>query len=263
MTPQPPPTLNVYLKAPSAWLEIDNAKKRNAMTHSMWEMFPQLLQQIADKKDIRVLVLRGAGSTFCAGADIRELIEQAGDAAFVERNQAAIRQALHALESFPLPTLAAIEGACFGGGISLALACDFRMASADSRFAVTPARLGMPYSLADTRKLHAAVGGQVCRQMLLAGRELNAEEAHSVGLILQPLPPDSLKETVNTWVERLSRLSPFAQMAIKRTLNVIEEASDESPKSLHLRMLESFSGNDFKEGVQAFIDKRKAQFQRL
>jgi len=245
-----------------ALLEIDHASKRNAMTHRMWEMMPRLLEQIVKRKNVRVLLLRGARHTFCAGADIHELIDRAGDFAFVERNQASIRRALLALECFPLPTLAVLEGACFGGGMSLALVCDFRIAATDSRFAVTPARLGMPYSLADTRKLHRLAGAVVCREMLLAGRELNAEEACSAGLVQKVLAAAQLEDESSAWIKRLSRLSPFAQAAIKRTLNVIEDASDESAESLHQRMLESFRGADFQEGVRAFADKRKAVFRR-
>ena len=255
-------TLNLHIKDRCAWLEIDHAGRRNAMTQQMWAQMPVLLEQAMNRKQVRVLLLRGARHTFCAGADIHELIRQAQDPQFIEQNQACIRQAMLVLEQFPLPTIALLEGACFGGGVALALACDFRIATTDSRFAVTPARLGIPYSLADTRKLHHIVGAALCRELLLAAKELDATQALAAGLVQQLVAPEQLEDEAADLAHRLSTLSPFAQQAIKRTLHVIEGSSDESAESLYQRMLSSFQGADFQEGVRAFADKRQAVFKR-
>jgi enoyl-CoA hydratase/carnithine racemase len=141
-----------------ATLVLNRPTRRNAVTHAMWEALPPLLAGLAADPDVALLVLRGAGEHFCGGADIGEFAESYADEAAAARSNAAIRAGVEALAAFPKPALALIRGACVGGGVSLALACDLRIAGGEARFAITPAKLGLTYNLGDTARLVRAVG---------------------------------------------------------------------------------------------------------
>lgn len=232
------------------------------MTTAMWAHLPELLEKARVRRNLRALWLRGTDHTFCSGADVQEFFSLAKNTDLVLANQAHIEQAQSALAKFPLPTLALIEGDCFGGGLALALSCDFRIASTDSRFAVTPARLGLTYSLMSTRRLYRAVGDAVCREMLLAARVLDGTQALDCRLVNQLATADQLEVEAQNLTRQLADLSPFSQSAIKRTLNSIEGISSETEEVLHALMLSAFEGADFQEGTRAFLEKRKAVFRR-
>ncbi len=139
---------------PVARLLIDRAAKRNAFTLAMWEDMPRLLERAAVLPGLRVMVVESAGpGAFCAGADLGELLANKDDAAWRRRNQLAINAAQSALARFPLPTVAMIRGDAVGAGCGLAVACDIRVAAADARIGITPAKLGLVYPLHDVKLL--------------------------------------------------------------------------------------------------------------
>ena len=250
-----------------AVLELHNPKRRNAMTDAMWRELPGRLQEAVQMQEARSVAVAGSGEHFCAGADISELLESVrdgGDEEGIAQGQAAVAAAHEALASCPLPTIAAVHGSCFGGGLGLALCCDFRLGSQDSRYAITPARLGLAYSLADTRRLHRTVGPTLCRQLLLGARELDAGQAHAAGLLSEPpLPPKQVWPAVEQLAADLAKLSPFSQRAIKRTLGTIEgAAAADTPEQLHALALSAFTGPDMAEGTAAFVEKRPPAFRR-
>lgn len=228
----------------------------------MWQQLPSLLQRAQQDSAVRVLLVQGAAGAFCAGADVAELLRCAEDSQWVTENQRCIAQAQLVLETLPLPTLALIDGACFGGGLGLALCCDFRLATPASRFAITPARLGLAYSLADTGRLHRTVGASLCRQMLLTAAELDAEQALQAGLTDALVAPERMQAELSDRIRRLTALSPWSQQAIKRTIRTLEGGREDSAASLHALMLAGFAGPDMAEGAAAFLQKRKPQFKR-
>ncbi|GGM14761.1 enoyl-CoA hydratase/isomerase family protein [Dactylosporangium sucinum] len=190
---------------PVATIVITNPAKRNAMTADMWRALPPLLDGLRDDPSVKVVVLAGAGGTFCAGADITEaaLIARDGDDSLAARAELA-------LADFPKPAIAKIEGFCVGGGCQLAVACDLRFATADSRFGVTPAKLGIVYPPSTTRRLAALVGPARAKLLLYTAELIDAPTALAFGLI------DGLRDAdeVAATIARRSQLTVHAAKAV-------------------------------------------------
>ncbi len=241
-----------------ARLTLASPDTRNAMSRAMWEALPLICDRVAGDPAIQVLILAGEGGTFCAGADISEFEAAYATREATRATNAAVREAQARLRALPKPTVAAIEGACFGGGCGLALACDLRIAAKDARFAITPAKLGIAYSVADTRQLVAAVGEAVARDMLLSARTLDAPEALRVGLVGRLAPPGHVMQAAVETAERLASLSPASQAATKLILNALTDPPDRPDLQALFEAL--FEGDDFREGTRAFQQKRPPRF---
>lgn len=242
-----------------AHLRIDRADKKNAFTQAMWETFPTLLAQAMDDPKIRVLVLQSAApGVFSAGADIAEFAAGARDAEWRARNQAAIRRAQFELARAPKPTVALIEGVCVGGGCGLALACDIRVATPTARFGITPARLGLVYSLHDSKLLVDLVGPAQAKRILFTGSLIDGPEAARIGLV------DILAEEAAAEVEELASAivsaSPHSVHASKRVIQRILDGQADDDEETQREFDAAFTGEDFAEGVAAFLERRPARF---
>jgi enoyl-CoA hydratase/carnithine racemase len=248
-------TLRLETHGAVAHLIIDRAAKRNAFNQAMWEALPGLVAQAMADNAVRVLVLRSAESgVFCAGADIGELSANAANPDWLLANQTAINRAQHDLTRAAKPTIALIDGDCVGGGCGLALACDLRIASARSRFGITPAKLGLVYPLHDTKLLVDLIGPGNAKRILFTGTLIGAAEAHGIGLI------DEIAENADALIETMICVSGHSQRESKAMIRRIldgQVADDEATCALFAA---AFSGADFKEGVDAFLNKRPPQF---
>ncbi|MDW8399266.1 MAG: enoyl-CoA hydratase-related protein [Acetobacteraceae bacterium] len=236
---------------------IRRPARRNAMSRAMWRGLSSLLRQAAEEPSLGVLLLAGEGGQFSAGADISEFADTYADAETAEAANAEIAAAVEALAAFPRPTIAAISGACVGGGVSLALACDLRVADATARFAVTPARLGLIYSHGDTLRLVRAVGAARAKELLFTGRMVGAEEAARIGLI-STLAPDA-RAAAEALAAELAAASRPALRAIKRMVEDVAAGVPEGPAH-RAAFAEAFRGADFAEGRAAFLEKRPPRF---
>jgi enoyl-CoA hydratase/carnithine racemase len=233
--------------------------RRNAMSRAMWAGLAALCQRIAADPAIRVVVLTGTGpAAFCAGADIAEFAEVYATPAQAQDYNALVRGAQAALAALPQPTVAAIRGVCFGGGVGLALHCDLRLAAVGARFAVTPARLGLAYSPDDSAALIAAVGPARARELLLTGRAVTADEALAMGLIHHLYPEDQLDDAVAATAAGLAALAPGALAAIKTIAAGLTAGADRA--GLQAVFDARFRSDEFREGVAAFLEKRPARF---
>ncbi len=250
-------TLRLNITGTAARLLIDRPEKRNAMTQTMWETLPTLLDAVAGHADVRVLVLQSAvPGIFCAGADIGELLANKDDANWRAANQAAINRAQHALARFALPTIAFIDGDCVGGGCGLALACDVRVATSRSRLGITPAKLGLVYPLHDTKLLVDLIGPGQAKRMLFTGRLLDAAEALRIGLI------DKMGASPDSMAERIAANSPASCRMIKDFVRrILDGQADDDADTLAI-FADAFTQPDFAEGVTAFTEKRAAEFGR-
>ncbi|MET8715071.1 enoyl-CoA hydratase-related protein [Streptomyces sp. NPDC004735] len=230
-----------------ATVVISNPAKRNAMTADMWQALPVLLEGLAADPAVRVLVLTGAGDTFCAGADISSLRDPAG------RPQTLAVRAEEALAAFPGPTLAAVRGFCVGGGSQLATACDLRFAEEGASFGVTPAKLGIVYPSSSTRRLVALVGPATAKFLLFSGELIGTERALRTGLVDEVLPRGGLEERVHRFTEVLASRSQLTQAAAK------EFADGREDRDAHWSLQARGSG-DTAEGVAAFLERRVPRF---
>ena len=231
-----------------ATVVISNPAKRNAMTAAMWEELPALLERLAADPAVRVLVLTGAGDTFCAGADITSLRDPA------TRTQALGVAAEEALAAFPKPALAAVRGYCVGGGSQLAAACDLRFAEEGATFGITPARLGVVYPASSTRRLVALVGPAAAKYLLFSGELIDARRALRTGLVDEVLAAGSaLDERVRSFARVLASRSLLTQAAAK------EYVTGRGDRDAYWADQARRSG-DTAEGVAAFLEHRTPRF---
>jgi len=242
-----------------AHLLIDRAAKRNAFTQEMWEVLPQRLGEAMADAAVRAVILRSAeAGAFCAGADIAEFGAGALDPAWRARNQDAIRRAEYELARAEKPVIAAVDGDCVGGGCGLAIACDLRVASPRARFGITPAKLGLVYSLHDTKLLVDLVGPAQAKRILFTAQLLGAEEAQRIGLIeIVDGDPVAAAEALAGTVATASSFS--VRNTKKMVRRILDGQSDDDAETRAL-FDAAFSGEDFAEGVAAFLEKRKARF---
>jgi enoyl-CoA hydratase/carnithine racemase len=242
-----------------AHIRIARAAKRNALTHAMFVALEQALARVFDT-GARVLVLSGVPGAFSAGADIVELAQQLEDAKQLAASGRQAQRTQLELERLPLPTIAAIDGVCVGGGLGLALACDLRIATPRSRFAITPAKLGLLYGVDDTRRLVNAVGVARAKEMLFTGRPVEAEEALAFGLVNAVVPEGELEWRIAQVLEQLLGSSRSACAGIKRTIAHIGGDPTVSRAELDLAFADAFGSSDFAEGARAFLEKREPEF---
>jgi len=241
-----------------ARIVIDAPSSRNAMTAAMWAALPEVAARIAADPATRVVILTGAGGTFCAGADIGEFAEVCATPERAARYNATVRAGIGAISALRRPVLARIEGACFGGGVALALACDLRFADAGATLAITPARLGIAYSPADTQLVVRAVGAARARDLLYSARRVGAAEAAAIGLIDRLCPDGTLDPELEGYAEGLAQLSPASIAQAKATIEALTAGRADPDIAAGFEAL--FVGPDFAEGRAAFLGRRPPRF---
>ncbi|MFE3494539.1 enoyl-CoA hydratase/isomerase family protein [Streptomyces sp. NPDC059175] len=232
-----------------ATVVISNPAKRNAMTADMWRALPGLLERLTHAPEVRALVLTGAGSTFCAGADISSLHEPAPG----ETPQNLAVRAEDALAAFPKPTLAAVRGYCVGGGCQLAAACDLRFAEEGASFGITPAKLGIVYPASSTRRLVSLVGPAAAKYLLFSAELIGTDRALRTGLVDEVLPAGELGKRVAEFARILTSRSQLTQAAAK------EFAAGRTDRDAYWAE-QARGSSDPAEGVAAFLERRQPGF---
>lgn len=249
-------SLRLEYDGATALLLIDRVDKRNAFNMAMWEALPGLLEGVATRDDVRLLILRSAeaGTAFCAGADIKELLANKDDADWRAANQKAINRVQYELARFAKPTIAFVEGDCVGGGCGLALACDLRVATPKARFGITPAKLGLVYPLHDVKLLTDLVGPGQAKRILYTGSLIDAQEALRIGLV------EFIEDTPDELAKAVLAASPHSLRETKRFVQrVLDGQAEDDADTLRI-FAQAFTGPDFAEGTTAFVEKRKPEF---
>lgn len=246
----------------TAHLVLNRPDKRNALTQDMWAVIPGLLAEAEANDAIRVLVVRGAGGHFAAGADINEFEAVYATRARAETYSKAVAAALDALAAFPKPAIAQIEGACVGAGCGIALACDLRFAASGARFGITPGKLGLVYTLNDTKRLVEAVGVPMAKDILFSARLLEADEALKCGLIDRLVSREALGRHVADYAALIASRSSHSASVSKRMIAMIQSGIDAETDETRQLFLDAFGGDDFAEGYRAFLEKRLPDFSR-
>ncbi len=238
-----------------ATLVFDRPAARNAMTWAMYEQLGAHCEALAARAgEVRVAVLRGAGGqAFVAGTDIAQFrdFEGGDDGVAYERR---IDAGIGLIEALPMPTVAVVEGWAVGGGLAIATACDFRLATPAARFGVPIARtLGNTLSALNFARLRAAWGLQPVRCMLLLAQTLTAAEALACGFLEQVCAPDALEPAVDALCARLAALAPLTQAAAKEALR---RGTVHQPPDTDDLVRRCYGSADFAEGVAAFTAGR-------
>jgi enoyl-CoA hydratase len=242
-----------------AFVTFDRPAARNAMTWHMYERLADVCRTIRDDRELRCAVLRGAGGqSFIAGTDIAQFLafETGEDGiAYEERMEGCIA----ALESLPVPTLAIVEGFAIGGGLAIAAACDMRIATPGTRFGVPIARtLGNCLSVANVARLVAAIGVPLAKRMLLMAELIPAEAALAGGFVAEIVGPDMIDAKIKEIGDRLASHAPITMRVSKEAIRRVVAAGVTQGDDL---VRAAYGSADFHEGVRAFMQKRKAQWQ--
>ncbi|UOY03566.1 enoyl-CoA hydratase/isomerase family protein [Blastococcus sp. PRF04-17] len=242
-----------------AVLTIDRPEKRNAMTAGMWAALPEVLAPLADDRAVRALVVTGRGPSFCAGADISDLLG-GGDPddpmADVRRDNLAAQAALR---DFPKPTVAMIRGHCIGGGVEIAASCDLRFTDPTGVFGVTPAKVGIVYTPRSTKALVDLVGPAMTKYLLFSGEFIDAPTALRVGLVDRLVPTADLEDEVRRFTDVLTSRSALSQRATKEVVAALTEGRDgEDDVAPWYRA--TIAEGELAEGVAAFRQRRSPLF---
>jgi enoyl-CoA hydratase len=239
------------------WVTINRPRARNAMTFAMYERLYDLCGEIERDTALRALVLAGAGErAFIAGTDIAEFrrFDSPEDALHYEARMDAV---IGALEHLRIPTIAAVRGACTGGGLALASACDLRVASPDARIGFPIARtLGNCLSARNLARIVDLVGVAAAKEMLYTARLMGAERAYQLGFFAEIVPgDDALTERVEALAALVASNAPLTIRATKETIRRIREwGRDFDDREI---LLSCYLSNDFREGMHAFLEKRE------
>jgi methylglutaconyl-CoA hydratase len=259
-------TLHTHTDSGVHTILLNRPEKRNALNHQLMEDLTHALESFAASQTCRVVILTGAGSSFCAGLDIEHLRAMAlapGQMSAAEDYNAdakRIATLLHTLYSLPKPTVAAVNGAAIAGGMGIATLCDFTYAVPEAKFGFTEVRIGFVPAVVSAF-LRTQLGEKSCRDLLLTGRLISAEEAHSLGLVNRIVnEPDLMREAKNL-AHRLLRNSPAAMEATKRLLcNFSDHHLPHDIEAAIRASVDARSNADFLEGVSAFLEKREPQW---
>jgi enoyl-CoA hydratase/carnithine racemase len=252
--------LRIEREGPVGRLVLDNQERRNAISAGMWKAIPGAVAAFDADPDIRVIVVRGAGTqAFAAGADISEFEKNRSSESQVADYEAATAAAHRALESSPKPVIALIHGFCVGGGLALALSCDLRYADASSRFAIPAARLGLGYGVHGTRRLVATVGHANAREIMFSARRYDANEALAMGLVHRVVPDADLDAHVRKMATDLAANAPLTMAASKTVINAIATGQGDYADA-EAAVLRCMKSEDYVEGRRAFMEKRAPVF---
>jgi enoyl-CoA hydratase/carnithine racemase len=239
-------------------LTISNPGKRGALDHAILDAFATTVPAL----DARCLIITGEGTTFSAGYDIGDL----PDSVFANEAERLIAHpfaaALDAIEAYPYPTLAVLNGHAIGGGLEIALSCDLRLADSAIRLGMPPAKLGLVYSHTGIRKFIDVIGAARTRELFLVGRRIDAHTAHRWGLVNDVFDEERLTEEALGLAREIAGNAPLAQTGNKRVINaVLESQLDAATEEALIELRRAcFASQDFREGVRAFAEKRPPQW---
>jgi len=258
----PTPHLTAGRRGAAGWLVLNRPERRNALSAEMWRAIPDLVRRLAEDPEVRALAVTGeGGEAFAAGADISEFDGNRDDAAAARRYDAMTLEVFAALQDCRKPVVAVIDGYCLGGGLALALACDIRLASDRSIFALPQARLGLAYPLAGLRQLLTAVTAARAKELLFTARRVDAAEASRIGLVHATVGAASLGAEAESILAMLAANAPLSIAAAKGMINALSGVSEDSrPEALAALSDACFASDDYREGRHAFLEKRPPRF---
>ena len=241
------------IKDTVATITLNSPETHNRIPASALSLLNQHLDTIEEHKQLRVMILTGAGEqTFCAGYDIGNIVETN----WSENN---LDHSIGRIEKLAIPTICALNGSVYGGGVDLALACDFRIGVDKLKLRVPAARLGVHYYLGGMRRAVERLGLNLSKRILLLAESFDAKQLMDVGFLDQMVSQDELQLEVADMAERISGFAPLAVQGMKLSLNEIARGQLDETEAMR-RMLLAFQSEDLIEGASAFLEKRQPNF---
>jgi enoyl-CoA hydratase/carnithine racemase len=243
-----------------AIVTIDRPARRNACNLAAWQGLARNFRDLAQERDVRLVILTGAAGHFCAGADISEFATLRADSEGGARYEREVEAAYRAIQELPQPSIAAIEGSCVGGGCALALCCDFRVLRGNVRFGIPAAKLGTIYTVGECRLLLSVVGIANAKRILYGGELFDAAAAREMGFADAVVDGDPVEAAI-AFGEAMAANAPLAVAGIKRILQELAYGDVESRKpEIAALIRQALDSQDYREGAAAFLEKRKANF---
>jgi enoyl-CoA hydratase/carnithine racemase len=227
-------------------ITLNRPEKRNSLNEALLASMDKAFASIETDKEIRAVILRGEGKSFCAGLDLAEADRLEGG-----HSPVSIERVFHRLEQLPIPVIAAVQGAALAGGCELALHCDLRVAAEDARIGMTVARVGLlvPYDF---------IGAANTAQILYTAEPVTAQRALAMGMVHEVVANEKLDAAAIGWAEKVSSNAPLSLRTMKKSLR---RSMSESNDAWHDDILELGrmvrASKDAKEGIRAFLEKRK------
>jgi enoyl-CoA hydratase len=258
------PKLLLEKDGPIGWIIFNQPEKRNAVSQEMWELMPEYVRNLTADDAIRVVVLRGAGEkAFVAGADISQFKDRRRNMADEAEYSRISARGQESLATLGKPLLAMIHGYCIGGGVSIAITCDMRIAADDARFGIPAARLGLGYHYRGMEKLMALVGPAYTREIFFTARtDFTAQDALRMGLVNQVVPAANLEAFTRDYALTIGKNAPLTLRSAKSTVEQLLRPSAERDLAMLDKLIaDCFNSQDYQEGVKAFSEKRRPQFQ--
>jgi len=241
------------------YIVFNNPARHNAVSLEMWEAMADILSDYAGDETIRVVVLTGAGGkAFVSGADISRFDDERASEAAVARYNATTEGIYASLHEFAKPTIAMIRGYCIGGGLGLAVACDLRICSEDSHFALPAAKLGLGYDYPGLRRFVETIGPAFTKEVFYTARQFDAAEARDMGLVNRVVKSDELESYVKNYADTIADNAPLTVNSIKFIVSeVLKDESQRNVARCSELVRQCFASGDYAEGRRAFMEKRK------
>jgi enoyl-CoA hydratase/carnithine racemase len=247
-----------------ARLTISNPPRRNALDHDILDAIAEVLPQLDRGIETRCVVVTGAPPLFSAGYDIAGIPEQS----FEQDAEALVAHPFHAamqaLAKHPWPVVAAINGHCLGGGLELAITCDLRVCAAGAKLGMPPAKLGLIYGHTGLRKFLDTIGLPRTKELFLTGRNLDAARAEQIGLVHEVVADDEVEREAVALAAAIAQNAPLSMRGNKHAIDLLNsspELTEQQEAGLVALRESCFSSEDLREGIRAFAEKRRPQWQ--
>jgi enoyl-CoA hydratase len=243
-------------------MTFNNPEKRNAVSYEMWVAAEAILKDFAEDQQVRVVVLTGAGGkAFVSGADISKFESERASQEATQRYNEQTERIYGALYAFEKPTIAMIRGFCVGGGLNLAICCDMRIATAESRFALPAARLGLGYGYNGIRRYIDTIGPVATKEIFFTARQFGTDEALRWGVINHSVAEDELETRVMETANMIADNAPLTIKGIKlSTIEALRDPQDRDLGKPAAAVAACFASADYIEGRNSFMEKRKPNF---
>ncbi|HZP74779.1 MAG TPA: enoyl-CoA hydratase [Pseudolabrys sp.] len=244
------------------YVVFNNPERHNAVSLDMWEAAATILDDFVHDPKIRVVVFTGAGGkAFVSGADISKFEKERSSKEAIDRYNVIVDRAYGSIADFPKPTIAMIRGYCIGGGLGLAVCCDIRICTENSRFGVPAAKLGLGYGFNGIKRLADIVGPSFTKEIFFTARQFSAAEVAGMGLVNRVVPDAELETYVKGYADTISGNAPLTVNSVKFiTGEVFKDESKRDLKKCADLVSGCFASKDYTEGRTAFMEKRKPVF---
>jgi methylmalonyl-CoA decarboxylase len=253
--------VEVLAKEGVGTLSLNDSARRNALSSTLIDMLVAGLDSL-QQKGVRAVILRAMPgvTTWSAGHDVKELPTNGRDPLTYDD---PLRQAIRAIQHFPAPVIALVEGGAWGGACEVVMSCDIAIAADTATFALTPARLGVPYNIGGTLNLMQSVSLPVIKELMFRARAISAARAREIGLVNYVVPVSELDSTAAEIAADVLRNSPLVIALLKEQLLVLAAANPLSPgtfERIQSMRREIYDSDDYQEGIRAFFEKRAPLF---